>query len=149
MRHIICFGNELHGDDGFGVAVFNQLVQYSWPQDIQIFNAGITGLNALNLLATCQQAILVDALINFGQVGTVYQLRPDELAANHHPELSSHGLGLPYLLAALKTIREPMPDIVIIGVEIASVQLFWQGLTDQTTLAVEKTVQLIRGMLSE
>ncbi|MDP1774223.1 MAG: hydrogenase maturation protease [Methylobacter sp.] len=147
-HHIICFGNELHGDDGFGARIYAQLCQLTWPEDVEVFNAGIAGLNALRFFEDCSQAILVDALANFGNVGEVFLLRPEDLA-DRPEQLTGHGLGLPYLLEAIKVIREPLPDILIVGVEIAAVTPFFPGLSDKTEQAVSKTVQLIRGLLSE
>jgi hydrogenase 3 maturation protease len=147
-RHIVCFGNELHGDDGFGCRIYAQLRRLTWPKDVEVFNAGIAGLNALRFLEDCRQAILVDALANFGNVGEVFLLRPDELA-DRHQQLTGHGLGIPYLLEALKVIREPQPDILIVGVEVIAVDPFSPGLSDKTERAVPKTVQLIRGLWSE
>ncbi|MDD4905082.1 MAG: hydrogenase maturation protease [Methylobacter tundripaludum] len=147
-RHIVCFGNELHGDDGFGIRVYAQLCRLTWPKDVEVFNAGIAGLNALRFLEDCCQVILVDALANFGSVGEVFLLRPEDLA-DRPEQLTGHGLGIPYLLEALKVIREPQPDILIVGVEIAAVNPFSPGLSDKTERAVPKTVQLIRGLLSE
>jgi len=147
-RHIVCFGNELHGDDGFGIRVYAQLCRLTWPKDVEVFNAGIAGLNALRFLEDCCQVILVDALANFGNIGEVFLLRPEDLA-DRPEQLTGHGLGIPYLLEALKVIREPQPDILIVGVEIAAVNPFSPGLSDKTERAVPKTVQLIRGLLSE
>jgi hydrogenase 3 maturation protease len=147
-RHIVCFGNDLHGDDGFGGRIYAQLSQLMWPKDVELFNAGIAGLNALRFLENCRQVILVDALANFGSVGEVFLLRPDDLA-DRPEQLTGHGLGLPYLLEALKVIRDPLPDILIVGVEIAAVSSFSPGLSDKTEQAVAKTVHLIRGLFSE
>lgn len=148
MRHIICFGNELHGDDGFGVRIYAQLRQLTWPKNVDIFNAGIAGLNALRFLENCSQAILVDALANFGNVGEVFALKPENLA-DRPQQFTGHGLGIPYLLEALKVIREPLPDILIVGVEIAAVTPFSSGLSDKTEQAVPKTVRLIQDLLPE
>jgi hydrogenase maturation protease len=147
-RHIVCFGNELHGDDGFGIRVYAQLHCLAWPENVKVFNAGIAGLNALRFLENCSQAILVDALANFGIAGEVCLLRPEDLA-NRQQRLTGHDLGLPYLLEALKVIREPLPDILIVGVVIAAVKPFSIGLTGKTEQAVPETVRLIRGLLSE
>ena len=147
-RHIVCFGNELHGDDGFGSRIYDRLCQLTWPEDVEVFNAGIAGLNALCFLEDCRQAILVDALANFGNVGQIFLLKPDDLA-DRPQRLSGHGLGLWYLLEALNVIREPPPDILIVGVEIAAVTPFSPGLSAKTEQAVTATVQLIRGLLPE
>jgi len=146
-RHIVCFGNDLHGDDGFGSRIYAELCQLTWPKDVEVFNAGISGLNALQFLVDCSQVILVDALANFGNVGEVFLLRPEDLA-DRVQQLTGHGLGIPYLLEALKVIREPLPDILIVGVEIVAVNPFSPGLSDKTEQAVSKAVQLIQGLLS-
>lgn len=146
--HIVCFGNELHGDDGFGVRIYTELCRLAWPEDVKLFNAGIAGLNALRFLENCRKAILVDALANFGKAGEICVLRPEDLA-DRPQRLSGHGLGLPYLLEALKVIREPLPEILIIGVEITAAKPFSPGLSDNVAQAVPETVRLIRGLLSE
>lgn len=146
-RHVICFGNELHGDDGFGIRMYAALCRLEWPKDVKVFNAGIAGLNALRFLEACKQAILVDALVNFGNIGEICVLRPEDLAERPQ-QLTGHGLGIPYLLEALKIIREPLPDILIVGVEIAAVKPFSPGLSDKTEQAVPETVRMIRGLLS-
>lgn len=148
MRHIVCFGNELHGDDGFGARIYERLRQLTWPKDVEVFNAGIAGLNALRFLENCRQAILVDALANFGNIGEIFALKPEDLA-DRPQQLTGHGLGVPYLLEALKVIRDPLPDILIVGVEIAAVTPFSFGLSDKTEQAVPKAVQLIQDLWSE
>ncbi len=145
-RHIICFGNELHGDDGFGMCVYSQLSKMKWPKDVEVFYAGIAGLNALRFLEDCSQAILVDALSNFGNIGEVCILRPADVATRHQ-DLTGHGLGIPYLLEALKIIREPLPDIQIVGVQIDAFKAFSIGLSPKTEQALPETVRLIRGLL--
>ncbi|MGZ4959492.1 MAG: hydrogenase maturation protease [Methylomonas sp.] len=145
-RHIICFGNELHGDDGFGMCVYSRLMAMTWPKDVEVFYAGVAGLNALRFLEDCSQAILVDALANFGKVGEVCVLKPDDLTAGQQ-NLTGHGLGIPYLLEALKIMRNPLPDILIIGVQIDAINPFSIGLSCETEQAVPMTVRLIRGLL--
>lgn len=145
-RHIVCFGNDLHGDDGFGVHVYSQLCGLRWPGDVEVFNAGIAGLNALRYLEDCSQAILVDALANFGNVGEICVLKPEDLALSPQ-QPTGHGLGIQYLLEALKIIRTPLPDILIVGVEIASVKTFSIGLSLETERAVTETVRLLQRLL--
>lgn len=146
MRHIVCFGNELHGDDGFGIRVHAELCRQVWPKDVAVFSAGIAGLNALRFLEDCSQAILVDALANFGNPGEIFLLKPEELADRLQP-LSGHGLGIPYLLEALKIIREPLPNILILGVEVATVKPFSMGLSDKAELAIPEALRLIRDIV--
>ena len=44
--HVICFGNELHGDDGFGPAVHARLAAAPLPGHVRLLRADIAGLVA-------------------------------------------------------------------------------------------------------
>ena len=145
-RHVICFGNELHGDDGFGPRVYQELCALTWPTDVSIFNVGIAGLNALRYLTDCRQAILVDSLANAGHAGRIWQLTPQDLL-DRKLGYSGHESGILYLLAALKVICDPLPAISIIGVEATAVTPFCIGLSPKTERAVGKTLRLIQEQL--
>jgi hydrogenase maturation protease len=146
-RHIVCFGNDLHGDDGFGVRVYERLSRLAWPADVGVFNAGIAGLDALRFLEGCDRAILVDALADAGNIGEVRVLRRADLAAADPPR-NGHDPGIPYLLAALEVIRDPPPDILVVGVEVGAIAPFSPGLSAATERAVSTAIRLIRGLLS-
>lgn len=146
-RHVLCFGNELHGDDGFGAGVYAQLSQLEWPDDVELFNAGIAGLDALRFLQNCRQAILVDALADRGHIGRICTLRPADLT-DRHQSPTGHGLGIPYLLEALKIVRAPLPEVLIVGVEVSAVQPFCLGLSPATERAVPEAVRLIQNLLA-
>lgn len=119
-RHVICFGNALHGDDGFGPYVYQRLQQLDWPEDVRLFNAATAGLDALAWLEGCREAILVDALADRGSPGTVHVLGPEALP-RPDSDLSGHAAGIPYLLQAARAIYPALPDIVVVGAEIGSV----------------------------
>jgi hydrogenase maturation protease len=145
-RHIVCFGNEWHGDDGFGIRVYEQLCRLAWPRDVRVFNAGIAGLDALRFLEDCRQAVLVDALIHSGRSGEIRVFRPEDLADCGQPPIG-HGAGLAYLLQALRVVREPLPDILIVGAGIEAVKPFAPGLSENMERAVPETVRLIRSLV--
>jgi hydrogenase maturation protease len=146
-RHIVCFGNEWHGDDGFGVRVWERLRRLAWPPDVAVFNAGIAGLDALPYLEDCDRAILVDALAGAGKIGEVRLFRPEDLAA-FRPPRTGHEAGIPYVLEALKVIRDPPPDILIAGAAVGAIEPFSPGLSPAAEQAVSVTVRLIQGLWS-
>lgn len=145
-RHIICFGNALHGDDGFGPYVHERLRQLAWPDDVRLFNAATAGLDALAWLEDCRQAILVDALANRGRPGAVHLFRP-VLADSLETDLSGHGGGVPYLLRAAAAVYGKLPDVVVVGAEVDAVTPFAPGLTPALRRAAERVQRMIRHRL--
>lgn len=142
--HVICFGNELHGDDGFGPRVYQRLCHFSWAAHIRIFNAGTCGLNALNLLEHCRRAILVDALTGSGSPGSVHVFGGDDTIFEKCFERLSHEAGISYLLKAASVLFDPVPDVVIVGVETSKIVSFDPKLSAPVEEAVEQAVELIR-----
>ena len=79
--HVVCFGNSWHGDDGFGSRVFHHLRELgALPRGVELFDAGIAGLNALPYFEDCAKAVMVDALSVGGPAGSVHRMLPNDLA---------------------------------------------------------------------
>jgi hydrogenase maturation protease len=99
IAHVVCFGNPWHGDDGFGHHVFRRLHEFgALPPAVELFDAGVAGLNALPYFEHCSKAVMVDAVRVGAPVGTVHRLLPDELDPPGG-ELSLHELGVTSLQA--------------------------------------------------
>lgn len=151
MRHLICFGNELHGDDGFGPAVHRRLAGLALPPDLRLYQAGNRGLDALVLFEGCDEAILVDAAAPAGQPGRVGELDAAAIeaasAAEMDTALPGHGTGVGYLLRALAALGGPQPRLRIVAAEMAAISAFRPGLSIPMAAAVEEAVVLLRGWL--
>lgn len=145
-QHIVCFGNELHGDDGVGIHIYRRLRQSVWPQSVGLFNAGILGLNALSMLDSCEFAILVDALASRGRPGRVHAYVPTIVDAAE--EDISHEAGIPYLLKAMNVLFKMPPEILIVGIEVQSIKAFCPELSEPVRQSIEPAVALIRGKLN-
>ena len=105
--HVVCLGNPWHGDDGFGRHVYRRLRQRDdLPPAVELFDAGIAGLDVLPLLDGCAKAVIVDAVRVGAPVGTLHRLVPSDLEPPGG-ELSLHELGLSSLLAALRGGLQP------------------------------------------
>lgn len=140
MRHLICFGNDLHGDDGFGGAVCRHLAALPLPADVRVFEAGTRGLDALVLFEGCDEAILVDASEPAGRPGRLSFPTFDTLA--EESTLPGHGAGVGYLLRALAALG-PLPRLRIVAAEAAALTPFRPGLSTPVASAVEETVALL------
>ena len=117
MQHILCFGNVLHGDDGFGIHVLRRLKEdYVLPRQVRVFEGGVAGLQALAYFENCGKAIVVDALIGAGIIGSVHRLNLEDLS-DPEMEFSLHNIGVNHLLNVLPAYLgdAPPPEVIAIG----------------------------------
>jgi len=145
MRHLICFGNSLHGDDGFGPAVYRRLSATSLPPQWRLFEAATRGLDALVLFDGCDEAVLVDACAPAGQPGRLHQPSPSEIGESWVG--SGHGEGVGYLIRALSALDQIPPTLRILAAEMAALSPFQPGLSGPMAGAVDEAEALLRGWL--
>jgi hydrogenase maturation protease len=127
--HVVCLGNPWHGDDGFGHHVLRSLRERDdLPPGVELFDAGIAGLDALPRFDRCAKAIIVDAVRVGAPAGTLHRLVPGDFEPPGG-ELSLHELGLPGLLAALRAVSSHPPEVVVIGAEVERVRAFTEALS--------------------
>ena len=138
MTHVICLGNPMHGDDGFGAAVFHRLAGMGWPEGVRIFDATSQG-GAVNLFRECLQAIVIDILPpGAGQPGEVLRLNdyPND------PQSASAG-GTGGILTTVRRMINPLPDIQVIGAVAICCRPFRSGLSPLVAAAVETVVAIL------
>ena len=146
MIHVLCFGNLWAGDDGLGIHLFQELCQRPLPPRVRLFEAGLLGLAALRCFEDCSKAIVVDALLEAnGTAGTIRRLRPEELS--QHAPLSSHALGVAYLLRVLPLAMAgtPLPAIVILAVTITQINPADNTLSPAVREAIPELMAMIEG----
>jgi hydrogenase maturation protease len=141
-RHIICFGNPLHGDDGFGPAVYERLHRLPLRSGVRLTDAGTAGPAALVLFLDCAEVVIVDALMPAGAPGHVSEPSIDAVCVEASG--AGHGIGVGYLLRALAILPEPPPVIKILAAEAATVTPFKPGLSPPVARAVDEVVARLR-----
>lgn len=119
MHHIICIGNRLVAKDAAGPAVYDRLRQQTLPNDIQLYEGGLAGLDLLPLLERGGRVVFVDAVSGFTGDGQIVVLDQHDLLDQTAEPTYGHNAGLPYLLAILPHVCEGiMPEeITLIGLE--------------------------------
>ena len=138
--HIVCFGNELHGDDGFGPAVYRRLMALGVPPGWRLFATGSRGLDALGLFEHCLQTIIVDAAAPAGHPGRL--TLPSAAEVSQELAIDGHGAGIGYLLRALPAIglrQNPR----ILAVEMSALTTFQIGLSAPVEAAVDAAIPLL------
>ncbi len=144
MRHVICFGNALHGDDGFGPAVHARLAQRALPPEWRAFDAGCRGLDALALFQ-CEEVIIVDAAAPAGKPGRLG--RPAVSGIDMETSFVGHDAGVGYLLRALAVLDGQLPALRILTAEMERIAPFQPGLSLPMTRAVDEAVKMLRGWM--
>lgn len=138
MITVICLGNPLHGDDGFGAAVHRRLTGRRWPVDVSLVDASQGG--ALDAAGTCRRLVLVTTLAgHFGRPGQILRLDGASLPPDPRGDL---GCGLGALLAAMGRLGLS-PVVDVLGVVAVRQVPFSAGLSPLVAAAVETTAAML------
>ena len=146
---VVCVGNTLRGDDGFGPAVAERLqasaVRLHSPQAVKspIFDAGSVPENVLPKVAKLKPEVVlfVDAAEFGAEPGTLRLVSPDELAQG---DFSTHaaplGVAAEYLheaCGAKSMLLVAQPKQIKLG----------SAMSDEMTKAVEEAAELLLTIL--
>ncbi len=119
MKRIICVGNRYIFQDSAGPAVYERLLQYTLPGDIEVIDGGLAGLDLLRFVEGSERVIFVDG-VAAGEQNTNCQLVVLEAAevAAVASKRYEHSAGLPYLLRVLPQVCQgTVPHILLVGIE--------------------------------
>jgi hydrogenase maturation protease len=147
---VAAFGNELRGDDGFGIAVLRQLealpAHVSSEIEVRWLEVGTGGLwLAQQLLSPCDRLIIVDAISRGAEPGTVSVLRVDYVPDAQHVDMH---LTVPSrALAVAKALGVLPPETFLVGCEPADVEALTMELSDCVSRAVPAAVRHVQGLL--
>jgi hydrogenase maturation protease len=148
--HIIVMGigNPLMRDEGVGVRVIETLMSdYSFPENVELIDAGTMGMGILNLFQRCDYMLVVDAIDKTGEpAGTVVTLTPEDLAPNQ----VLHSLHDVRLVDVLQTaaLVGTTPEVDCVGVQIADMGDVSIGLTPAVEAAVPAAVEAVLAILA-
>ena len=144
-------GNTLLGDDGFGPALIEQLLQEQerWEDQIEFLDGGTQGLALLGHLSGREAIIIVDALAMGAPPGTTRILNVSEvfqMGVNRAD--TSHEGNAGELLAVAKILDELPDRVFIVGVEPQTIATGY-GLSESARRALPIAANRIRDLLTE
>ena len=114
---IICLGNRYGAGDDVGCRVFDRLSSDELPEEMELVDGGLCGLDLLRVMEGRRRVVFVDALAGLADAGTVVVLSREQVAA--HAGGYGRGAGLPYLLRLLPQVcAAPLPEIALVGTEL-------------------------------
>ncbi len=114
---ILGVGNLLFTDEGVGIRVFEALMErWHFPANVSLCDGGTLGLNLLGVISEADHLIVVDAIRNSGEPGSLYRLTGEEVPRRIRAKNSLHQVDLLEALTLCQAIG-PVPETVILGVE--------------------------------
>lgn len=117
MKRIICIGNRYLPEDSAGYEVYRCLTDRDLPEDVELVDGGLAGLNLLSLVEGAQAIVFVDAMTGSGSNGRIGLFTQNEIAGLAKKGYS-HASGLTYLLQVLPDVCDSeLPRITILGIE--------------------------------
>ncbi|WP_340817913.1 hydrogenase maturation protease [Methanolobus sp. WCC4] len=143
---ILGCGNPLIGDDGVGIHIINRLMEMrdELPEDVELIDAGVSGLDILNLLEDASKVIIVDATKGAGEVGSVHRFKPEDIKQASSSNLYSlHDTSLADVLCIAEHVQDLPEDITIFAIEIEEAEELSLSLSEKVENSVDRTIQLI------
>lgn len=121
---VLGIGNILLQDEGFGVKVVQELQnRYRFPDHVKVLDGGTLGMELVRFIADSAYLLILDAINGSSIPGTLYRFAGDQVTAYFQNKVSLHELGVKDVLATLQLLDKPVEEVVIIGVEPASLEL--------------------------
>ncbi|MBS1811093.1 MAG: hydrogenase maturation protease [Acidobacteria bacterium] len=142
-------GNIFLGDDGFGVAVAQQLLQREITDNICVRDFGIRGFDlAMKLAENYDVVILVDAMARGGNPGDVYWLDLDLHELENHTEITTHELTPLRALALGTAFGAIYQQVFIVGCEPLNLDE-GMGLSEPIWQAIPEAISLIDSLANK
>lgn len=140
------------GNDGVGLKVIEALkkTELERREDLDIVDAGVCGLDLLNLLDGAKKIIVVDAILADSSAGSVHRIEGRDLlkGAEFHPLVSVHDLTITDVLMIGEQVQT-LPEIVVIGIEIGSQATeVSREISPDVLKGVDEAIKLIREEIS-
>ena len=144
---IMGIGNFLLSDEGIGIHAVKELSKRSYPDYIEVFDAGTLGLLSGPLFENRDLLVVIDAVDAQGEPGDVIIYNKDDVMLSRIPaKLSPHQIGIQETLLISELRGECPEDVIFIGVIPASYDSCVE-LTETGKLALEKVLAEIDKIL--
>jgi hydrogenase maturation protease len=147
---ILCVGNILLLDEGFGPRVAEQLLaKHSFPPQVTVLDRGVMGLAIIADLRNATDVLIVDALDNTGEApGTIMRYQPADLD-DHHIWQGAHDTRLVDVINAA-SILGISPRFSCLGVQVQDISPpdFQIGLSPAVEAAIDPMIELILDWVS-
>jgi len=143
---ILCLGNEIISDDGFGAVIAERLnADAELIAVVDVIFAAVAGFALIDLLKDRPRALILDTIQTIGGIpGTLHQFSADLLVPGKNLT-TSHQISLPTAIELGKRLGANMPEnIDILAVEASDLTTLSESLTPAIEAAVPEAIRLVR-----
>ena len=151
MISIVCFGNELHADDGIGLAVHDVLMKLEMPRGVSLFYAGNAALDSVRYFEKGDSIVIVDAMQPQGKPGLIHRSDAKSLLKNVRipNHLSLHSLSIPELLRMVEHLSGGLPEVELFAIEADSVKPFQPGLSCTVQKSIKPLARQVQRFVTQ
>lgn len=139
---VMAVGNLLKQDDGFGEAVLRQLEAQVLPPGVELFDAGTSAIDLMEIFNGREKLIVLDAVRGGQPAGTLYRFSPEEVENQALPMNTLHQVGLLETLRLGELVDCKPKSTVIIGCQPQQTEL-GIGLSEAVAAKVDKATELV------
>ena len=152
MRILVAgVGNVLRGDDGFGVAVAQRLIEREVPEEVEILDIGIGGIHLVQELFAGADALVVIDAVDLGNTpGTVVVQRPDIREIAGPDDLADVHYATPERALMFARGLDILPaEVWLVGGQVIDAERLGEGLSPELARAVDPAADEVRRLVRE
>ena len=139
---VMAVGNILRMDDGFADAVLNRLAEKDLPEEVELFDAGTSAIDLMDVFHDRDKLIVLDAVRGGQEPGTLYRFSPQDVENGALPMNSLHQVGLLETLKLGELVDCKPKQTVVIGCQPQETGL-GIGLSDPVMAQIERASELV------
>jgi hydrogenase maturation protease len=147
---ILCLGNEVLSDDGFGPEVARRLHDLKIEDDdTEVIFAPLAGFALIDLLKFRERVLIVDTIRTGGHPAGYLHRFPAGVFTPSRCLTTSHQISLPTAIELGKMLDCSMPErIDVLAVEAEDVETLRESLTPSVASSVDDAVEYIQNWLA-
>jgi hydrogenase maturation protease len=140
---VLGVGNLLYSDEGVGIRAVETLTEhYEFPDNVSLVDGGTLGINLLGTISRADYLIVVDAMRNGGEPGSLYRLEGEEIPKRVLAKNSLHQVDLLDALTLCQAL-DHVPETVILGIEPQDIETFGIELTPRIRKGLELLAEMV------
>ena len=128
-------------DEGIGVHVIERLKTLALPEDVEVLEGGVLGLDLIEYMEERKKIIIIDAVKGGRTPGTIYHLTREDIENGKGVCLSLHDIDLPYVFNVADLLGQQI-NPTIIGIEPKDMDVGLE-LSPEIEAQVPKVIDLV------